>query len=94
MSFIPSISLPSNAFSFAFKRQFGPSDKLRLEVLPLSLHTSLHLLKIFLSVAHDSLVISLIIDIYASCLVLFTVLSSHARCAVLCLDAKSILLVP
>jgi len=28
MSFIPSISLPSNAFSFAFKRQFGPSDKL------------------------------------------------------------------
>ncbi|GAB4858954.1 Outer envelope pore protein 37, chloroplastic, variant 2 [Ancistrocladus abbreviatus] len=28
MSFIPSISLPSNALSFAFKRQFGPSDKL------------------------------------------------------------------
>ncbi|XP_059448793.1 outer envelope pore protein 37, chloroplastic [Corylus avellana] len=28
MSFIPSISLPSNAFSFAFKRRFGPSDKL------------------------------------------------------------------
>jgi hypothetical protein len=38
MSFIPSISLPSNAFSFAFKRQFGPSDKLRLEALPLSLY--------------------------------------------------------
>ncbi|XP_050372321.1 outer envelope pore protein 37, chloroplastic [Argentina anserina] len=28
MSFIPSISLPSNALSFAFKRRFGPSDKL------------------------------------------------------------------
>ncbi|KAF3451091.1 hypothetical protein FNV43_RR07180 [Rhamnella rubrinervis] len=28
MSFIPTISLPSNALSFAFKRQFGPSDKL------------------------------------------------------------------
>lgn len=28
MSFIPSISLPSNAVSFAFKRRFGPSDKL------------------------------------------------------------------
>ncbi|GMY33033.1 outer envelope pore protein 37, chloroplastic-like [Fagus crenata] len=28
LSFIPSISLPSNALSFAFKRQFGPSDKL------------------------------------------------------------------
>ncbi|KAK3204530.1 hypothetical protein Dsin_018576 [Dipteronia sinensis] len=28
MSFIPSISLPSNAVSFAFKRQFSPSDKL------------------------------------------------------------------
>ncbi|XAR64535.1 hypothetical protein NMG60_11008261 [Bertholletia excelsa] len=28
MAFIPSISLPSNAVSFAFKRQFGPSDKL------------------------------------------------------------------
>lgn len=28
MTFIPSISLPSNAMSFAFKRQFGPSDKL------------------------------------------------------------------
>lgn len=29
MAFIPSISLPSNAVSFAFKRRFGPSDKLR-----------------------------------------------------------------
>ncbi|KAK9287820.1 hypothetical protein L1049_016262 [Liquidambar formosana] len=28
LSFIPSISLPSNALSFAFKRRFGPSDKL------------------------------------------------------------------
>lgn len=28
MAFIPSISLPSNVFSFAFKRRFGPSDKL------------------------------------------------------------------
>ncbi|XP_016572479.1 outer envelope pore protein 37, chloroplastic [Capsicum annuum] len=28
MTFIPSISLPSNAVSFAFKRRFGPSDKL------------------------------------------------------------------
>ncbi|XP_059291810.1 outer envelope pore protein 37, chloroplastic [Lycium ferocissimum] len=28
MTFIPSISLPSNAMSFAFKRRFGPSDKL------------------------------------------------------------------
>ncbi|XP_016503201.1 outer envelope pore protein 37, chloroplastic [Nicotiana tabacum] len=28
MAFIPSISLPSNAMSFAFKRRFGPSDKL------------------------------------------------------------------
>ncbi|XP_057957085.1 outer envelope pore protein 37, chloroplastic [Malania oleifera] len=28
MSFIPSISLPSNSLSFAFKRQFSPSDKL------------------------------------------------------------------
>ncbi|KAK9137498.1 hypothetical protein Sjap_008092 [Stephania japonica] len=28
MSFIPSISLPSNAVSFAFKRRFGSSDKL------------------------------------------------------------------
>ncbi|GAV67151.1 hypothetical protein CFOL_v3_10660 [Cephalotus follicularis] len=28
MSFIPSISLPSNALSFAFKRRFSPSDKL------------------------------------------------------------------
>ncbi|KAA8532180.1 hypothetical protein F0562_006678 [Nyssa sinensis] len=28
MALIPSISLPSNALSFAFKRQFGPSDKL------------------------------------------------------------------
>ncbi|XP_071706976.1 outer envelope pore protein 37, chloroplastic [Rutidosis leptorrhynchoides] len=27
-TFIPSISLPSNALSFAFKRRFGPSDKL------------------------------------------------------------------
>lgn len=37
MSFIPSISLPSNALSFAFKRRFSPSDKLRLE-LPLSVN--------------------------------------------------------
>ncbi|KAM2016287.1 hypothetical protein ACFX16_046718 [Malus domestica] len=29
MSLIPTICLPSNALSFAFKRQFGPSDKLR-----------------------------------------------------------------
>ncbi|PSS34847.1 Outer envelope pore protein like [Actinidia chinensis var. chinensis] len=28
MAFIPSISLPSNALSFAFKRQFDPSNKL------------------------------------------------------------------
>ncbi|KAL5578614.1 hypothetical protein UlMin_011056 [Ulmus minor] len=28
LSFIPTISLPSNALSFAFKRRFGPSDKL------------------------------------------------------------------
>ncbi|KAG9446864.1 hypothetical protein H6P81_012992 [Aristolochia fimbriata] len=28
MTFIPSISLPSNVASFAFKRQFSPSDKL------------------------------------------------------------------
>lgn len=28
MSFIPSISLPSNALSFAFKRRFNPSNKL------------------------------------------------------------------
>lgn len=28
LSFIPSISLPSNAVSFAFKRRFSPSDKL------------------------------------------------------------------
>ncbi|KAM7280836.1 hypothetical protein ACFE04_007970 [Oxalis oulophora] len=28
LSFIPSISLPSNALSFAFKRRFTPSDKL------------------------------------------------------------------
>ncbi|CAK9182273.1 unnamed protein product [Ilex paraguariensis] len=28
MAFIPHISLPSNSLSFAFKRQFGPSDKL------------------------------------------------------------------
>ncbi|XP_068666221.1 outer envelope pore protein 37, chloroplastic [Aristolochia californica] len=28
MTFIPSISLPSNAASFAFKRRFSPSDKL------------------------------------------------------------------
>ncbi|KAK9947265.1 hypothetical protein M0R45_002899 [Rubus argutus] len=28
MSFIPTVSLPSNALSFAFKRRFGPSDKL------------------------------------------------------------------
>ncbi|CAH8265879.1 unnamed protein product [Arabidopsis lyrata] len=28
LSFIPSISLPSNAASFAFKRRFSPSDKL------------------------------------------------------------------
>ncbi|GLT89334.1 hypothetical protein SLE2022_073200 [Rubroshorea leprosula] len=28
LSFIPSISLPSNALSFAFKRRFSPSDKL------------------------------------------------------------------
>ncbi|MFQ6632786.1 hypothetical protein Gotur_012122, partial [Gossypium turneri] len=33
LSFIPSISLPSNAVSFAFKRRFSPSDKLRLEQL-------------------------------------------------------------
>ena len=32
MSFIPTVSLPSNALSFAFKRRFGPSDKLRLEI--------------------------------------------------------------
>lgn len=30
LSFIPKVSLPSNALSFAFKRRFGPSDKLRL----------------------------------------------------------------
>ncbi|GFP87145.1 outer envelope pore protein 37 chloroplastic [Phtheirospermum japonicum] len=29
MTFIPSISLPSNAVAFAFKRRFSPSDKLR-----------------------------------------------------------------
>ncbi|XP_078172334.1 chloroplast outer envelope protein 37 isoform X2 [Carex rostrata] len=28
LTFIPSISLPSNALSFAFKRRFSPSDKL------------------------------------------------------------------
>ncbi|KAF6162344.1 hypothetical protein GIB67_008473 [Kingdonia uniflora] len=28
LAFIPSISLPSNAMSFAFKRRFSPSDKL------------------------------------------------------------------
>lgn len=28
MSFIPSVTLPSNALSFAFKRRFSPSDKL------------------------------------------------------------------
>lgn len=28
LSFIPSISLPSNALSFAFKRRFSPADKL------------------------------------------------------------------
>ncbi|XP_027330187.1 outer envelope pore protein 37, chloroplastic isoform X1 [Abrus precatorius] len=28
MSFLPILSLPSNALSFAFKRRFGPSDKL------------------------------------------------------------------
>lgn len=28
MSFLPVLSLPSNALSFAFKRRFGPSDKL------------------------------------------------------------------
>ncbi|KAL8151326.1 hypothetical protein V2J09_021134 [Rumex salicifolius] len=28
MSFVPSVSLPSNALSLAFKRRFGPSDKL------------------------------------------------------------------
>ncbi|CAL5391450.1 unnamed protein product [Camellia sinensis] len=28
MAFIPNLSLPSNALSFAFKRRFGPSDKL------------------------------------------------------------------
>ncbi|KAI9126720.1 hypothetical protein K1719_002316 [Acacia pycnantha] len=28
MSFIPSLSLPSNALSFAFKRRFGPPNKL------------------------------------------------------------------
>ncbi|KAG9141320.1 hypothetical protein Leryth_001789 [Lithospermum erythrorhizon] len=28
LSFIPSISLPSNAISLSFKRRFGPSDKL------------------------------------------------------------------
>lgn len=28
ITFIPSISLPSNALSFSFKRRFGPSDKL------------------------------------------------------------------
>ncbi|CAN6339991.1 unnamed protein product [Urochloa humidicola] len=33
ISFIPSISLPSNSLSFAFKRQLTPSDKLRLEML-------------------------------------------------------------
>lgn len=32
MSFLPILSLPSNALSFAFKRTFGPSDKLRLEL--------------------------------------------------------------
>ncbi|GFY81266.1 chloroplast outer envelope protein 37 [Actinidia rufa] len=37
MAFIPSISLPSNALSFAFKRRFGPSDKL-------SHHLVLHML--------------------------------------------------
>ncbi|CAL9113823.1 unnamed protein product, partial [Musa textilis] len=34
MSFIPSISLPSNALSLAFKRRFSPSDKLRLAICP------------------------------------------------------------
>ncbi|RXI05521.1 hypothetical protein DVH24_017563 [Malus domestica] len=29
MSLIPALCLPSNALSFAFKRRFGPSDKLR-----------------------------------------------------------------
>lgn len=47
MSFIPSISLPSNALSFAFKRQFGPSDKLRSDSLSLfpSFFLKTHLLK-------------------------------------------------
>lgn len=32
MSFLPILSLPSNALSFAFKRRLGPSDKLRLDL--------------------------------------------------------------
>lgn len=31
LSFIPSISLPSNALSFALKRRISPNNKLRLE---------------------------------------------------------------
>lgn len=42
MSFIPSVSLPSNALSFAFKRHFSPSDKLRFVIY---LHSSIFLLK-------------------------------------------------
>ncbi|KAG6408445.1 hypothetical protein SASPL_131457 [Salvia splendens] len=33
MTFIPSLSLPSNALSIAFKRRFSPSDKLRLTII-------------------------------------------------------------
>lgn len=32
MSFTPSISLPSNALSVAFKRRYSPSDKLRYAI--------------------------------------------------------------
>jgi len=32
MSFLPILSLPSNDLSFAFKRRFGLSDKLRFEL--------------------------------------------------------------
>lgn len=35
MSFIPSISLPSNTLSLAFKRRYSPSDKLRCALFSL-----------------------------------------------------------
>lgn len=54
LSFHPVFSLPSNALTFAFKRQLGPSDKLRLGHL---LESSPFISPLLLLLSHSFLLI-------------------------------------